>query len=132
MKKAKTSRLCARKKLERKQTSKTTKDTVPLAIVSEKYRAYSASKVSKLRNDAVSSASPQTGPACMSLVLCVCVCVCVRVGDDRKPFDPMQAKKSFFFASVDMDVTTDSPLTRLAMAPVVIKVSCFKKTAGQN
>ena len=43
-----------------------------------------------------------------------------------------RGKEVFFSASVDMDVTTDSPLTRLAMAPAAIKVSCFKKTAGQN
>ena len=41
--------------------------------------------------------------------------------------------KSFhFLAPLDLDVTTDSPLTRLAMATVTTKVSCFKRKAGQN
>ena len=43
-----------------------------------------------------------------------------------------QAKKSFFSALVDMDATTDSPLTRLTMAPAATKVGCFKSTAWQN
>ena len=65
------------------------------------------------------------------LRLLLCVCACVRAGSDRKSFDPRQ-RSLFFSASVDMDVTIDSPLTRLAMAPAATKVSCFKKTAGQN
>ena len=37
-----------------------------------------------------------------------------------------EAKRSFFSASMDLDITTYSPLTRLAMAPTVTQVSCFK------
>ena len=61
--------------------------------------------------------------------VCLCMCLCVQTGCDRKPFDPRQ-KKSFFSASVDLDVITDSPLIPLAMTPAATKVSCFKRTAG--
>ena len=35
-------------------------------------------------------------------------------------------------ASLDLDVTTDTPLTQLAIAPAATKVSCFNRTAGKN
>ena len=69
---------------------------------------------------------------CISLVdslrLHLSVRACVREGGDRKPFDPRQRSLSFS-ASVDMDVTTDGPLTWLAMAPAATKVSCFKRAS---
>ena len=43
-----------------------------------------------------------------------------------------QGKEVIFLASVDLDVTTDSPLTWLAVAPAATKVISFKRTVGQN
>ena len=52
---------------------------------------------------------------------------CVRMSRRWSEAIRSEAKKCFFLASVDLDVITDSPLTRLAIAPAVTKVSCFNR-----
>ena len=39
--------------------------------------------------------------------------------------------ESFFSASVGLDAIIDSLLTRLPMALATIKLTCFKRTAGE-
>ena len=60
------------------------------------------------------------------LILHLSVHVCmrdVRAGGDQKPFDPSFS----FLSSLDLDVTTDSPLARLAMPPATTKSMLLQK-----
>ena len=60
------------------------------------------------------------------------VCVCVYEREVTGSHSTRDKEVFFFSASVDMDIATDSLLTRLyiAMAPAVTKVSCFKGRRG--